>query len=148
MKPVFILLGLILISLLGCGCSQPATSLPPPVAPAVTSTAEQLVPVITSSPVQTKTPSVSDNTITIRRTFDPVNITVKAGATVRWVNGDSTEDPALYNPTHRIQFADADKTTSPVLSPAQSWSLIFRSTGVFTYTDIVHKDMQGTVTVE
>ena len=139
------LLGIALLLVLAAGCTQPAQ--PPP--SAITVTIPPPLPSKTmqvETPILTKTPSVSDNTVTIAKTFDPVNITVKAGSTVRWVNLDSTEDPALYNPTHRIQFAD--KSTSPVLSPSQSWSLIFRSPGVFEYSDIVHTDMNGAVIVE
>jgi plastocyanin len=145
MKQVSVLLGIAMLLALAAGCTQPAQS--PPAS--ITATIPSLVPskpVQMETPVLTKTPSVSDNTVTIGKIFDPMNITVKAGSTVRWVNLDSTEDPALYNPTHRIQFAD--KTTSPVLSPSQSWSLIFRSPGVFEYSDIVHTNMNGAVIVE
>jgi plastocyanin len=147
MKPVLVLLGIIIILSAASGCTQ-STQPPPAVTTetAVSSTTLPSQPVIADTPVIPESPSVSDNTVSIRRTFDPVKITVKAGATVRWVNADSTEDPALYNPTHRIQFAD--KTTSPVLSPAQGWSLIFRSPGVFEYTDLVHTNMHGMVIVE
>jgi plastocyanin len=147
MKPVLVLLGTALLFIIACGCIQ---STQPP-APAVSTT----VPILTTEPSRTavadtsvlsKTPMVSDNTVSIRKTYNPVNITVKAGATVRWVNEDSTEDPALYNPSHRIEFAD--KTTSPVLSPSQSWSLIFRTPGTYEYNDMVHPTMHGAVIVE
>jgi len=147
MKPVLVLLGIALLFVIACGCTQ---STQPPV-PAVSTTVPILPTefprtVVTDTPVLPKTPMVSDNTVSIRRTFDPVNITVNAGATVRWVNTDSTEDPALYNPSHRLEFAD--KTTSPVLSPSQSWSLIFRTPGVYEYSDMVHQTMHGTVIVK
>ena len=145
MKQVPVLLGIAILLAIAAGCFQPAQS--PPAA--ITTTAPSLAstqPPGAATPLPTKTASVSDNTVSIGKTFDPMTITVKAGSTVRWVNTDSTEDPALYNPTHRIQFAD--KSTSPVLSPSQSWSLIFRSPGVFNYTDMVHTDLQGTVIVE
>jgi plastocyanin len=147
MKPVLVLLGIALLFVIACGCTQSTQ----PATPAVSTTVPILTTepsrtVVTDTPVLPKTPMVSDNTVSIRRTFDPVNITVNAGATVRWVNTDSTEDPALYNPSHRLEFAD--KTTSPVLSPSQSWSLIFRTPGVYEYSDMVHQTMHGTVIVK
>jgi plastocyanin len=145
MKQVSVLAGIAILLAIAAGCTQPAQSPPAAITATMTPPAPSQ-PLGTETQVPIKTPSVSDNTVTIGKTFDPVTITVKAGSTVRWVNGDATEDPALYNPTHRIQFAD--KTTSPVLSPSQSWSLIFQSPGVFTYADIVHTNMQGTVIVE
>jgi plastocyanin len=146
MKPVLVLLGIALLFVIACGCTQ---STQPPTAISTTVPTLATEPsrtAVTDTPVLPKTPMVSDNTVSIRRTYNPVNITVNAGATVRWVNEDSTEDPALYNPTHRIEFAD--KTTSPVLSPSQSWSLIFRNPGVYEYRDMVHPTVQGTVIVE
>jgi plastocyanin len=73
-------------------------------------------------------------------------VTVKAGATVRWVNADSTDDPALYSPVHRIKFADM--SMSPLLSPSQSWSKIFDRAGVYEYTCAVHPSIHGTLIVE
>jgi plastocyanin len=147
MKPVLVLLGIALLFVIECGCTQSTQ----PATPAVSTkvpvlTTEPSRTVVTDIPVLPKTPMVSDNTVSIRRTYAPQNITVKAGATVRWVNADSTEDPALYNPSHRIEFAD--KTTSPVLSPSQSWSLIFRTPGTYEYRDMVHPTMHGAVIVE
>jgi plastocyanin len=147
MKPVLVLLGIALLFVMVCGCTQSTQPPTPAVSPSVPIlTTEPSLTVVTATPVLPKTPMVSDNTVSIRKTFDPRNITVKAGATVRWVNTDSTEDPALYNPSHRIEFAD--KTTSPVLSPSQSWSLIFRTSGIYEYSDMVHPTMHGTVIVE
>ena len=147
MKPVFVLLGIALLFVIACGCTQATQPHSPAVSTSVPILTTELPrTVVTDIPVLPKTPMVSDNTVSIRRTYDPQNITVKAGATVRWVNADSTEDPALYNPSHRIEFAD--KTNSPVLSPAQSWSLIFRTPGVYEYSDMVHPPMHGAVIVE
>lgn len=83
---------------------------------------------------------VSDNTIRIKKlAFDPANITVKAGSTVRWVNQDSVP--------HRIQFTDPD--FSPVLlASTQSGSQRFDEAGVYDYICSIHPDMHGTVTVE
>jgi len=147
MKPVLVLLGIALLFMIACGCTQSTQPPMPAVSTTVpTLTTEPSMMIVTDTPVLPKTPMVSDNTVSIRRTYDPQNITVNAGATVRWVNADSTEDPALYNPSHRIDFTD--KTTSPVLSPSQSWSLIFRTPGVYEYSDMVHPTMHGTVIVE
>jgi plastocyanin len=90
---------------------------------------------------------VNDNTITILRDgFRPATITVNKGSTVRWVNLDSTEDPALYNPTHRITIIGV--YTSQTISPGQGWSWVFTNTGVYAYEDLIHTDLRGTVIVE
>ncbi|NMB79442.1 MAG: hypothetical protein GYA23_10165, partial [Methanomicrobiales archaeon] len=106
MKKILVLLLLAALLLLVCGCTES----PPPEAPVATPVPTTKAPsptYHTPTPMitQTSTPSVSDNTVTITREgFNPSTITVKRGATVRWVNMDSTEDPQLYNPTHRIKI--------------------------------------------
>jgi plastocyanin len=140
---------LILVS--GCtqtAPAQPATTTIPTLAP----TAAQAT-VVTSQPAQTPESvsptipnSVSENTVRInKKGFDPASITVKAGSTVRWVNEDSTADPGLYNPTHRIALVMIKN--SPLLSPGQSWSWIFDQPGSYDYSDVIHPTLQGTVIV-
>jgi plastocyanin len=95
--------------------------------------------VTTTTAIPEKTASVSDNTITIKDfAFNPPAMTVRAGATVRWVNADSA--------THRIQ-ARGD-IISPLLSSGQSWSRIFDQAGTYEYTCTIHPSMHGTLVVE
>ena len=89
---------------------------------------------------------VSENTVRInKKGFDPASITVKAGSTVRWVNEDSTADPGLYNPTHRVSLVNIKD--SPLLSSGQSWSWIFSQTGTYDYDDMVHSTLHGVIIV-
>jgi plastocyanin len=154
-KSVVIFTVAILLMLVS-GCTQPApeqtvqpaaTTVPTPVrtasqAPIVTHQA-----ILTTGSVSpTVQNSVSDNTIRINKNgFAPSSITIKANSTVRWVNDDSTTDPALYNPTHRITLVTIKD--SPLLSPGQGWSWIFTQPGTYDFSDMIHDIPKGTVTV-
>ena len=145
MKQILILLVVALL-LATCGCTQSAADVTPAPVPA-TDTVSPTIPPATDMPTREPTASVSDNTITIRKEgFTPSTITVKRGSTVRWVNMDSTEDPALYNPTHRVKIIGV--YTGQTLSPGEGWSWVFTNTGVYAYEDLIHPDLQGTVIVE
>ncbi|PKL65892.1 MAG: hypothetical protein CVV32_01480 [Methanomicrobiales archaeon HGW-Methanomicrobiales-3] len=145
MKHILLLLAVALL-LATCGCMQSSPEAAPTPVPATIAASPTESPV-TAIPTREPTASVSDNTITIEKEgFSPSTITVKRGSTVRWVNKDSTEDPALYNPTHRIKIIGV--YTAQTLSPGQGWSWIFTNTGVYAYEDLIHPDLQGTVIVE
>lgn len=142
MKHVLAILCIMAVLAVAAGCSQPAQ--PAPAAPQVpaqvtpSATSAASIPA-TSAPAPAKTPSVSDNTITIRKmAFNPSHITVKAGADVRWVNSDSV--------THRIQFAD--NLRSPVFAVGDSWTTSFTKPGEYDYICMIHPSMQGSITVE
>ncbi len=145
-----------ILLMLVCGCTQPA---PEPSAPPAVTTVPMPAPTASQAPIVTPQAilttgsvsptvqnSVSDNTIRInKKGFDPSSITVKANSTVRWVNDDSTADPRLYNPTHRITLVTIKD--SPLLSPGQGWSWIFTEPGSYDYNDMIHDIPKGTVTV-
>jgi plastocyanin len=134
MKPFLVALGIVVMLILVCGCTQS-----PPAQPPVTTTAAPAVTTLHQTPVVETTPSVSDNTINIRKkTFIPANITIRAGETVRWVNGDDFP--------HRIQFADSRYATV-LMGASQSASQRFDRPGVFEYTCLIHPEMHGTVSV-
>lgn len=153
MKKCLVIFTVAVLLMLVCGCTQSA-----PVQPAATPAP---TPVLTATQTTTVTPQaiqttgsvsptmpnqVSDNTIRInKKGFDPVSITVKAGSTVRWVNEDSTSDPGLYNPTHRIELVNIKN--SPLLSSGQSWSWIFSNPGSYDYNDMLHSIPKGTIVV-
>ena len=143
--------------MLVCGCTQPA-----PAQAAVTTAITQAPTSATTPPLATVVSpqailttgsvsptlrnQVSDNTIHInKKGFDPARITVPVGSTVRWVNEDTTADPGLYNPTHRISLVNIKD--SPLLSAGQSWSWIFTEPGSFDYNDMIHPALTGTVIV-
>ena len=146
-----------LLLVLVCGCTQPApaqatvtpatTPAPTPaITPPLATVATPQAILTTGSVSPTIRNQVSDNTIRInKKGFDPARITVPVGSTVRWVNEDSTADPGLYNPTHRIALVNIKD--SPLLSPGQSWSWIFDQQGSYDYSDMIHPALTGTVIV-
>jgi plastocyanin len=67
----------------------------------------------------------------------PKNVAVNAGDTVKWVNNDKKN--------HQVACAKCS-FTSPVLTPAASYSYTFKTAGKFAITDPLSK-IKGTVTV-
>lgn len=70
--------------------------------------------------------------------FAPAELTVAAGATVRWSNDDAAP--------HALAFKDGAGPTD-LLLPGQSASRRFAAAGSFDYACSVHPYMRGTVTV-
>jgi len=146
MKKILILLVAAALLLATSGCTEPAPEVVQTPVPTTKAPSPTYLPA-TPMPTLETTPSVNDNTVQITREgYRPETIVVKRGATVRWVNVDSTEDPARYNPTHRIKIINV--YTSPPLSPGQGWSWVFTNDGVYDYQDLIHPDLHGTVQVE
>jgi len=72
--------------------------------------------------------------------YSPKSITIRAGDTVTWTNGDNAQ--------HSARFAGLGIGT-PVLSQGQSGALTFAAAGTFNYDCAVHGSaMQGTVVVQ
>ena len=70
--------------------------------------------------------------------FNPAAITLKAGQTVTWTNGDtvphtSTSDNGAWN--------------SGPIQPGASFSQTFATAGTFTYHCTIHPNMHGSITV-
>ena len=85
-----------------------------------------------SSPVATTTVNLPKS-----YRFDPVAITVEAGATVTWTNND--------NFSHNVKFDGADPL---VMAPGATVTHQFAAAGQYAYVCTFHpKDMQGTVLV-
>jgi plastocyanin len=139
MKKGIIFLAITIILIAVSGCTQSSTPVQPTATvPASQQTTQQLT--VTTIPVPQATTSVSGNTIRIKNfAFDPANITVKVGSTVRWVNQDSVP--------HNIQFTDPH-FSSVLLASSQSGSQKFDQPGVYDYICSIHPDMHGTVFVE
>jgi len=143
MKKCLVLFVFLVFLVIASGCTQSPAPVKPTATPTLLITQ---ITQVTATPTFTKTPSVSDNTITINKSgFYPVSLTVKSGSTARWVNADSTKNPALYNPTHRIAVVNVAE--SPLLSPGQGWSWIFYQPGTYAYSDMLHPELEGTVIV-
>jgi plastocyanin len=69
--------------------------------------------------------------------FNPADITVNAGTTVRWTNEEQGVE--------RLQINNGLK--SQVLTTGESWTQIFNQAGVYNYSSMIHPSMQGSVTV-
>jgi plastocyanin len=139
MKYGIFILGITIVMVVGCGCTQSSA----PVQPTATMTEKAQTSVlmtVTTTQVPQTTNSVSANTVRIiNLAFDPPNITIKSGSIVRWVNGDTVP--------HRIQFDD--EHFSPILLGAsQSVSQKFVEPGVYPYISLTHPEMHGIVIVE
>ena len=75
--------------------------------------------------------SGNEVTVTIQNgTFNPVNLTVKAGTNVTWINKDSTVDPMITG----------SGFMSPTLTNGKSFSYIFNQAGTYPYYDMNHPD--------
>lgn len=140
MKNSLFILGITLVLIVSCGCTQ--SSIPAqPTATMTVNAQTSVLPIVTITQVPQTTNSVSANKVNIINfAFDPANITVKAGSIVRWVNGDAVP--------HRIQFDDKHISASFILAPSDSWSQKFDEPGIYPYICLVHPEMHGTVIVE
>jgi amicyanin len=142
MKKAVVILFIVAMLAIASGCSQPAPAPQPPStpvpAPVTTRATSPTYLPTTPVPVPTNAPSVSDNTITINKmAFNPPQMTVKAGANVRWVNEDSV--------IHRLKFLD--DIQSPFLAAGQSYTRAFDRPGTYDYSCTIHPSMQGTIIV-
>jgi amicyanin len=73
-------------------------------------------------------------------TFAPGALTVKAGTTVTWVNGDDIP--------HAVVSDDHATFKSKVLDTDQSFSFTFTKAGVYPYFCSLHPHMTGKVVVQ
>lgn len=122
------------LALAGTACSSDsADETTTTVASATTTTAAA-----TTSDAPTTT--AGGGSITIANfTFDPGSITVAAGTTVTWTNGDG--------PSHTTT-SDEEGWDSGVLASGDSFETVFDEPGVFAYHCSIHPSMTATVTVE
>ena len=143
MKKCLTLFVVLVFLVIASGCTQSPAPAKPTATPSPLITQ---ITMVSATPTFPKTPSVSDNTITINKSgFYPASMTVKSGSTVRWVNADATKNPALYNPTHRISVVNV--VDGQLISPGEGWSWIFVQPGSYPYSDMLHQDLVGTVIV-
>jgi amicyanin len=71
--------------------------------------------------------------------FSPKSLTVKAGATVTWMNHDDIP--------HNVVSTER-KFSSPVLDTDQNFSFSFQEPGSYPYYCKIHPTMTGTIVVE
>jgi plastocyanin len=72
------------------------------------------------------------------RAFQPADVTVPAGAAVRWLNDDSEG--------HTVTAVDGS-FNSGVLTVGNEFTETFETPGSFAYFCAIHPEMRGTVTV-
>jgi amicyanin len=72
-------------------------------------------------------------------TFNPPRVTVRAGTTVTWVNGDDIPHTVTATKT---QFK------SKVLDTEEKFSFTFTTPGTYEYFCALHPHMTGTIVVE
>ncbi|MFH1103427.1 MAG: plastocyanin/azurin family copper-binding protein [Actinomycetota bacterium] len=81
------------------------------------------------------------------RAFDPKDLTVAVGTTVRWTNGD-TQVHTVTSGTSDGNVGTRDgKFGSDFLNPGATFTMTFTEPGVYPYFCTPHPWMQGTVTV-
>lgn len=73
-------------------------------------------------------------------TFNPKQVTVKAGTTVTWTNHDDIP--------HGIASSSNTFTRSKALTTDDSFSFTFTTPGTYQYFCYLHPNMVGTVVVE
>ena len=81
-------------------------------------------------------------TVSANRTFDPANVTINAGETVQWVNGDRapqtvTGDPAkVQNKADAVLPSGAQPWDSGTLNTGQTFTHRFDTPGEYSYTSL------------
>lgn len=78
--------------------------------------------------------------------FQPAEITIKAGQTVRWVNLDSAPHKVASNP--HPAHTDLPGLVSPMLNQGDNYQFTFTKAGAFGYHCHLHPVMQGAVIVQ
>lgn len=120
--------------------SQPQT-------PAVTSTIQTPAPSAEESTTSGSMEKKEEYTIKITPTgFSPKTLTIKVGATVTWMNDDSTvhQVNSAPHPTH----TDYQPLNLGSIQPGGSKSLTFPVAGTYKYHDHLNPTLFGSVTVE
>jgi plastocyanin len=94
----------------------------------------------TTTPAQTTTPA-PNSTITVDihdHAFDPAQLNVAPGTTVRFVNND---------PEPHTATADNGLFDTGVLQPGSSFEVLLGGSGTVTYHCELHPDMKGSIIV-
>jgi len=91
-----------------------------------------------TNPSQNPSTNSSNSIVKISNfSFQPKDLAVKSGTTVKWINEDSVP--------HSIK---SDSFNSQTLSNGQSFEFTFNNTGTFNYSCSIHPSMTGTITVQ
>ena len=79
----------------------------------------------------------------VKNGFNPDNIIIKKGETVRWINSGKTEHIFASTP-----FIGDGGIFSPSIEPGGKWEYTFENTGKYFYICFIHRSMIGEITVE
>ena len=71
--------------------------------------------------------------------YDPATVTIKAGDTVTWTNGDQRD--------HSVAAADGSFASGNI-GPGGTYSFVFNKSGKFEYSCSLHPRMKGVVIVQ
>jgi plastocyanin len=102
--------------------------------------AETTTPAQTTTPAETTTPAPNSTiTVDIRdHAFNPAQLNVAPGTTVRFVNNDTEPHTAT---------ADNELFDTGVLEPGYSFDVLLEGSGTVPYHCELHPDMQGSIVV-
>jgi len=133
-----------------------AAAQPTPVATSGPTAASSASPA--ASPAGSPSPAITVK-MTTRLRFEPAEITIKVGETIRWINesplphtttGDPEKNPVKKtHPDYGQLPPDAEPWDSGLLNPGQSFAHTFTTPGEYNYFCIPHilSGMRGLVTV-
>ncbi len=93
----------------------------------------------TPSTTTNTTPTTGNSVSIANLSFSPSTLSVAVGTTVTWTNND--------NVVHTVT-SDTGVFNSPDLSPGQTFTYTFNTTGSFAYHCSKHTYMKGTVTAK
>jgi plastocyanin len=88
-------------------------------------------------------PVLAGDTVEVRIAdykYDPAELKVKVGTTVRWINGEKRV-------SHSILFLGPEGFESERIFPGESWSRTFDKPGRYPYRCGPHAEMKGAVEV-
>lgn len=124
-----LVLGVLLLSSVGCGSQPQATNpQPPPATGGGTGGGG------------TGGGGAGGAKVTIANfAFSPATVNVKVGDTVTWTNDDST--------AHQV-YSDDGQIKGPEMSQGATFSYTFKKAGTVAYHCNIHKQMTGTVVVK
>lgn len=72
--------------------------------------------------------------------FEPAELKVKAGTTVRWINFEKRT-------SHSVLFTGEGSFESERMFPGESWEHLFDKPGIYLYTCGPHPEMRGRIEV-
>lgn len=73
--------------------------------------------------------------------FEPAELTIRAGETVKWVNHEKRT-------SHSVLFLGPEGFESGRFFPDESWERTFDKPGVYPYSCGPHPEMKGKIVVE